>query len=216
MDGNHRFEAICSRVFSYTNVMSQQTCLFSHDGLCHGGCTTLFDLRHDECYKRCFPGATAIIEILLLCDDRFYQDPLPLRSTFVCSFHKEEYLTEVWLTRNKKCWLCLSQNKSRVVSINFFLASVLLILIYVSFRMWVHVILIQYKLYSSSNTSIYGTPMARLFVILAVTLLLNILTQRRSSNMKRHSSGLPILLIVMTKTKTITRYLIVVTYPRHR
>ena len=102
--------------------MSQQTCLFSHDGLCHGGCTTFFDLRHDEYYKRCFPGATAIIEILLLCDDRFDQDPLPLRSAFVCSFHKEEYLTEVWLTRNKKCWLCLSQNMSRVVSIKFLLS----------------------------------------------------------------------------------------------
>jgi hypothetical protein len=98
-------------VFSYTNTMSQQACIFSDDALCRDRFTTFFDLHHDECCKHCFPGATVIIEILLLCDDRFYQDRLPFCSTFICSFHKEAYLREFWLTQNNKCWLCLSQKK---------------------------------------------------------------------------------------------------------
>jgi len=54
--------------------------------------TNVFDLCHDECCKRYFFDVTVIIEILLPYQDRFYQDRLSFRFTFVCSLLKKEYL----------------------------------------------------------------------------------------------------------------------------
>ena len=99
--------------------MSQQPCFFSHKGDCGGEFLALYDLRYDNFSSKCFPGARSPVEILLLCDDRFYDTRPPLRSTFVCLCHKQEFLKEYRPTSYKKCWLCLSLKRPFPVRLLF-------------------------------------------------------------------------------------------------
>ena len=92
--------------------MRERKCFVFNQGICSDDSMPLYDLRYQEIDLKCFPGATSLIEILLLCDDRFYQHRLSLHSTFICSAHKQEFLKEYWTPSYKKCWLCMSLQKS--------------------------------------------------------------------------------------------------------
>lgn len=92
--------------------MNEKKCFFHDRTICSNDLMSLYDIRYEEVNVKCFPTAKSLIEILLLCDDRFYQTRLPLRSTFVCFAHKKEFLKEYWPLSYKKCWFCMSLHKS--------------------------------------------------------------------------------------------------------
>ncbi|CAF3133213.1 unnamed protein product [Rotaria sp. Silwood2] len=92
--------------------MFDQKCFFSSQGVCSNDVVALSDLRYEENNMKCFPGANTLTEILLLSDDRFYQDRLSLHSTFVCSEHKEKLLKKHCILSYRKCWLCILLQKA--------------------------------------------------------------------------------------------------------
>ncbi|CAF1277391.1 unnamed protein product [Rotaria sordida] len=91
--------------------MCEQKCFFFKEGICSSDTMTLNSLRYEQINFKCFPGATSCIEILLLSDDHFYQNPISLQSTFVCSAHKQEFLKQYWPSTYRKCWLCIALQK---------------------------------------------------------------------------------------------------------
>jgi hypothetical protein len=109
--------------------MCEKKCLLLNLGSCSSDAESLNDLRYEQITLKCFPGASSLIQILLLYDDRFYERSISLHSTFVCSLHKEEFLKPYWTSSHRKCWLCISLKKQLPVRfcLNFYQVFVLLI-----------------------------------------------------------------------------------------
>lgn len=89
--------------------VSHNHCLFSTLGECgeHLVLTPLSDLRFSSIDKTCFPGAKTVIEVLLLRADMFYQHRISLDQSFICSMHKKKFLEQFWISKHKKCVLCI-------------------------------------------------------------------------------------------------------------
>ena len=85
--------------------------------MCGGDIMPLSDFRYEKININCFPGASSSIEIILLCDDRFYQHHLSLHSTSICSVHEVEFMKQYWPSSYRKCWLCTSLQKPSSVSV---------------------------------------------------------------------------------------------------
>jgi hypothetical protein len=84
-------------------------CMFQALSPCsHDSSERLYDLRQAEICLKHFPGARNAIEVLLLRADMFFQSPLNLRQSYVCSKHKQEFLQEFRISTQKKyCVLCV-------------------------------------------------------------------------------------------------------------
>ena len=95
--------------------MCAQKCFFDDERICSGETVTLESFRHEEILLKCFPGAASLLEILLLCDDRFYQNPISLRSNFVCSAHEKKFFKQYWPSAYRNCWLCTALQKTLTV-----------------------------------------------------------------------------------------------------
>ena len=97
--------------------MCARKCFFYNEHICSSETVSFKSFRHEEINMKCFPDVTSVVEILLLCDDRFYQNPISLHSNVVCSAHKNEFLKQYWLSAYRKCWLCAALGKSLAVKI---------------------------------------------------------------------------------------------------
>lgn len=94
-------------------------CFCSSDGVCSEELTSFMDLVDNEIDKQCFPGVNSMVLILLLRDDRFFESRISLRSTYVCSFHKQRLLKEYWLSAHGKCWLCTRTRTGKSTSVRY-------------------------------------------------------------------------------------------------
>lgn len=98
--------------------MSQKKCFFFNEQMCSSDIEPLSSFRYESIDLKCFPGTNSLIEIILLCGDRFYQHPLSLHSTSICSVHKIEFLKQYWPSSCHRCWLCISLQKPSPVSVS--------------------------------------------------------------------------------------------------
>lgn len=106
--------------------MREKKCLLANHEICSENINSFYSLRYNQNRSKCFPSANSLIEVLFLYDDRFYQQCISLHSTFVCSIHLQEMLKEYSISSYRKCWLCLSLEKTSPVRLHTNFISLLL------------------------------------------------------------------------------------------